>query len=175
MKLKCVVTVSCSTFECAAYCECVYIRGDSIETTQDLWFARLVRLLHDHFNDQAKEELATLFSVPATDVAGIYQTFRALGVKPVIAMDDLDQCLERQGHHMIVTYDLLDNATDGDELDLVDASVRSLISFWVTYANRWQRLNIKLILRNDLFQRCTNADRVNLSRHAYGRVELSWQ
>jgi hypothetical protein len=147
--------------------------GDATDALRDFWFAYLVRLLRDRFSDSVRAELTPLFEKPAADTVGVYQAFRALGVKPVVAVDGLDEQLAQQGRYVFVTYDALDILGNGD-WKLIEAGVRGLVAFWAAYARRWRHLRAKLFLRTDLFERHAKAGGGDLAKLAAGRVELTW-
>ncbi len=130
--------------------------GDGTDVLRDLWFAYLVRSLQSYFDGQVRADLQSMFVPPAADIGAVYQAFRALGVKPVVAMDTLDAQLARQGRYLFVTYDELDTLGNGD-WKLIEAGVRGLVALWAAYARRWRRIRAKLFLRTDLFERHAKA------------------
>ena len=151
--------------------------GDSTETLRELWFAYLVRALYDHLDEQGRSNVAPLLAPAAADVEAIHLAFRELGTKPVVALDRLDEQLERQGRYLFTTYDELDTLGNGD-WKLVEAGVRGLVALWSAYARRWRRIRAKLFLRTDLYERHAKAGGADLAKLAAGRVELgcaAWQ
>lgn len=147
--------------------------GDSTETLRELWFAYLVRSLHDYMDEQGRADLAPLLAPPAADVDAIHGAFRKLGTRPVVVLDRLDEQLEQQGRYMFATYDELDTLGNGD-WKLVEAGVRGLVALWAGYARRWRRIRAKLFLRTDLYERHARAGGADLAKLAAGRVELVW-
>jgi hypothetical protein len=147
--------------------------GDDTEKLRELWFAYLVRVLHEHLDEQGRTDVAPLLAPPAADVEAIYRAFRDLGTKPVVALDRLDEQLVRQGRYLFATYDELDTLGNGD-WRLVEAGVRGLVALWAAYARRWRRVRAKLFLRTDLYERHARAGGADLAKLAAGRVELVW-
>jgi hypothetical protein len=148
-------------------------KGESTETLRELWFAYLVRALKDHLDEQGKADVAPLLKPAAADVEAIHRAFHELGTKPVVALDRLDEQLERQGRYLFATYDELDTLGNGD-WKLVEAGVRGLVALWAAYARRWRRIRAKLFLRTDLYERHAKAGGADLAKLAAGRVELVW-
>lgn len=147
--------------------------GDSTETLRELWFAYLVRALHDHLDEQGRTDVAPLLAPAAADVEAIHGAFRELGTKPVVVLDRLDEQLERQGRYLFATYDELDTLGNGD-WKLVEAGVRGLVALWAAYSRRWRRIRAKLFLRTDLYERHAKSGGADLAKLAAGRVELAW-
>lgn len=147
--------------------------GDSTETLRELWFAYLVRALFDQLDEQGRSNVAPLLVPAAADVEAIHLAFRELGTKAVVALDRLDEQLERQGRYLFTTYDELDTLGNGD-WKLVEAGVRGLVALWSAYARRWRRIRAKLFLRTDLYERHAKAGGADLAKLAAGRVELTW-
>jgi hypothetical protein len=147
--------------------------GDSTETVRELWFAYLVRALQESLDDQGRSEVAPLLVPAAADVGAIYGAFRGLGTKPVVALDRLDEQLEKKGRYLFATYDELDTLGNGD-WKLIEAGVRGLVAFWAAYSRRWRRIRAKLFLRTDLYERHARAGGADLAKLAAGRVELVW-
>ena len=147
--------------------------GDGTEALRELWFAYLVRALNDHLDDQGRTDVAPLLAPAAADINAIYRAFRALGTKPVVVLDRLDEQLEQQGRYLFATYDELDTLGNGD-WKLVEAGVRGLVALWAAYARRWRRIRAKLFLRTDLYERHARAGGADLAKLAAGRVELVW-
>jgi hypothetical protein len=147
--------------------------GDDTETLRELWFAYLVRALHDRLDKQGRTDVASLLAPEAADVVAIHRAFRALGTKPVVVLDRLDEQLEQKGQYLFATYDELDTLGNGD-WKLVEAGVRGLVALWAAYARRWRRIRAKLFLRTDLYERHAKAGGADLAKLAAGRVELVW-
>ncbi len=147
--------------------------GDGTETLRELWFAYLVRALHDYLDEQGRIDVAPLLAPAAANVEAIHRAFRKLGTKPVVVLDRLDEQLERQGRYLFATYDELDTLGNGD-WKLVEAGVRGLVALWAAYARRWQRIRAKLFLRTDLYERHARAGGADLAKLAAARVELVW-
>lgn len=147
--------------------------GDSTEMMREVWFAYLLRALRDQLDEDAREQLQSMFVPSAADIGAVHAAFRALGTKPVVALDRLDEQLLRHEEYLFVTYDELDTLGNGD-WKLVEAGVRGLVAFWAAYARRWRNLRAKLFLRTDLFERHARAGGADLAKLAAGRVELAW-
>ena len=160
-------------FEAVGLAAFVGQHGSDAVSLRDLWFAYLVRSLADHLTAEDKTVLAPLLQPRGADIDAIIGAFRNLGTKPVLALDSLDETLEREARFVFVTYDELDTLGGGD-WTLVEAGVRGLVAFWATYARRWQRIRAKLFLRTDLYDRHAKAGGGDLAKLAAGRVELVW-
>jgi len=120
-----------------------------------------------------KAGLETLLAPRGGDVGEVFRGFRSLGTRPLVALDRLDERLEKRGKFVFVTYDELDSLGGGD-WDLAGASVSGLVAFWAAYSRRWQRIRGKLFLRTDLYERHAKTGGADLAKLAAGRVELSW-
>lgn len=143
------------------------------DSLRDLWFAYLTRLAADRCEASDRVKLQTVTSLPGADIDAIVGEFRKLGTAPVVALDQLDGRLDREGRFLFVTYDELDVLGGGD-WSLVEAGVRGLVAFWAAYARRWQRIRAKIFLRTDLYDRHAKAGGADLAKLAAGRVELVW-
>lgn len=148
-------------------------RGSSTETLRGLWLAYLVRTLSAVFADAEKEGLESLLEPPAASVTQIVQSAMDLRTQPVVALDRLDERLEREDRFVFVTYDELDILGAG-EWSLVEAGVRGLVAFWAAYTRRWRRIRAKLFLRTDLYERHAKAGGADLAKLAASRVDLTW-
>ncbi len=147
--------------------------GHGTETLRELWFAYLVRALKDHLDEQGRTDVEALLKPAAADVEAIHHAFCALGTKPVVVLDRLDEQLEQQGRYLFATYDELDTLGNGD-WNLVEAGVRGLVALWAAYARRWRRIRAKLFLRTDLYERHGKVGGADMAKLAAGRVELVW-
>ncbi len=141
--------------------------------TQELWFAYLVRLLRDDLSAAAGSSLHPLLDAPAGAPRRVHEAFLAAQDTPLLALDALDERLEREGRFLFVAYDELD-VLGGDDWGAVAAGVQGLVAFWAAYARRWRRIRPKVFLRTDLFDRFAVSGGADLAKLAAGRVELSW-
>jgi hypothetical protein len=147
--------------------------GSGTEALREMWLAYLLRALKSELGEVGRQELGPMFELPAADISAVHAAFRALGTKPIVALDRLDEVLAQDGRFLFVTYDELDTLGGGD-WTLVEAGVRGLVALWATYSRRWRHLRAKLFLRTDLFERHARAGGADLSKLAAGRVELMW-
>ncbi|MDA8257276.1 MAG: hypothetical protein M0Z99_16890 [Betaproteobacteria bacterium] len=161
------------TFEAIGLRNFIHAQGNSMEALRELWFAYLVRILKTQLSVDEKAGLEPLFAPQGAEISSIYQAFRELATKPVVALDRLDERLEKENRFVFVTYDELDKLGDGD-WKLIEAGVRGLVAFWAAYARRWRRIRAKLFLRTDLYERHAKAGGADLAKLAAGRVELVW-
>lgn len=161
------------TFEAIGLRNFLRAQGNSTEALRELWFAYLVRILKMQLSEDEKASLKPLFAPQGAEIGSIYQAFRELATKPVVALDRLDERLEQANRFVFVTYDELDKLGDGD-WNLIEAGVRGLVAFWAAYARRWRRIRAKLFLRTDLYERHAKAGGADLAKLAAGRVELVW-
>ncbi len=141
--------------------------------TQELWFAYLLRLLGDNLGADAARSVQPLLDAPAGAPARVHAAFLAAKDAPLLALDALDERLEREGRFLFVAYDELD-VLGGEDWDAMAEGVRGLVAFWAAYARRWRRIRPKVFLRTDLFDRFAVSGGADLAKLAAGRVELSW-
>lgn len=160
-------------FEAIGMREFIKTAGDGTESLREMWLAYLLRSLKDEMDAPVLAELAPMLDPPGADILAVHAAFRALGTKPVVALDRLDERLMREGRFLFATYDELDTLGGGD-WKLGEAGVRGLVALWAAYARRWRNLRAKLFLRTDLFERHARAGGADLAKLAAGRVELVW-
>jgi len=140
---------------------------------RDLWFTYLVRVVRDRLDTDAQVKLASFLRLQGGDVQQNYDAFKLAGTEPLLALDRLDETLERANQFIFLTYDELDTLGGGD-WHLMESSIRGLIAFWAAYARRWRRIRAKIFLRTDLYDRHATVGGADLAKLAAGRVELSW-
>ncbi len=143
---------------------------NSPEKGVETWFAYLVRVLQSELHDASLKEL---FQIPGGDPDSVLETFNKLGNKPLLALDSLDQKLEKENSWVFIGYDGLDTL-GGYDLEAMTNAVRGLIAFWSSYTRRWQRIRAKVFLRSDLFRRHAGLGGADLAKLAANRVELPW-
>jgi len=148
-------------------------RGNQIERLQDLWFAYLIRSLSDKMTNNEKSGLEAILSPSGAKVTDIVDAFGTLDTQPVVALDSLDERLESENQFIFVTYDEIDTL-GGNRWDIVEAGTSGLVSFWATYARRWQRIRAKIFLRTDLYDKYAKSGGADLAKLAAGRVDLFW-
>ncbi|MBI4562774.1 MAG: hypothetical protein HY724_12080 [Candidatus Rokubacteria bacterium] len=147
--------------------------GSRVEAVRELWFTYLVRVLHDTLDEQARSALKRLLKLQGGAVQENHRAFLQAGDEPVLALDGLDQRLQKQDSFIFIAYDELDTLGGGD-WSAMEASIRGLVAFWAAYARRWRRIRAKIFLRTDLFDRHATSGGADLAKLAAGRVELSW-
>lgn len=147
--------------------------GTDLNQLRDLWFTYLVRVLKDEVDEEARTKLAGLLNIAGGNVAANHLAFRKAATEPLLALDRLDERLERENRFIFVTYDDLDMLGGGDWA-LMEASIRGLVAFWAAYARRWRRVRAKIFLRTDLYDRHATVGGADLAKLAAGRVELAW-
>lgn len=151
----------------------VELRGSDSSVLRNVWLAYLLRRLKPELSKESQKRLASLFKPNAADIEGVYDAFIALKAEPIVALDTLDQTLEKEGRHLFVTYDELDTLGGGD-WQLIEPGIRGLVSLWAAYTRRWQNLKAKLFIRTDLYERHAKAGGADLYKLAAARVELMW-
>jgi hypothetical protein len=144
-----------------------------VDAVRELWFTYLVRVLRDTLDEQARSTLKRLLDLQGGSVQDNHRAFLQARDEPVLALDRLDQGLEKQDSYIFIAYDELDTLGGGD-WDVMEASIRGLVAFWAAYARRWRRIRAKVFLRTDLYDRHTTSGGADLAKLAAGRVELSW-
>ncbi len=90
----------------------------------------------------------------------------------VTALDNLDTLLLRTKQTIVVAYDELDRVVPN--YPGLFPAVRVLLSLWLDWWRRWERIRPKIIIRTDLWESRLLAfpDASKLSAH---KVELEWQ
>ena len=89
----------------------------AVRTDEDavlLWFAYLVRILHEELPADARAILAPLLNPPAGAPDRVLQAFRESGNEPLLALDLLDRRLQDQGRWVFIGYDELDTLGNFD-------------------------------------------------------------
>jgi hypothetical protein len=147
--------------------------GGEMAAMSGLWFAYLIRMLRDEVDSEAKKTLVDLFELQGGDIDGIFQEFKKSGNSPLLALDRLDEFLQKGKRWVFISYDELDTL-GGYDWNVMALAIRGLIDFWANYARRWLRLRAKIFLRTDLFRRHTQALGADLIKLAANRAELSW-
>ena len=143
----------------------------SSQPIQDLWFAYLVRLVCDP--DDGSQDLQALHNARGGSISEVHGAWAAAGDAPLLALDDLDERLERQDRYLFVAYDELDTL-GGSDWEAMAAGISGLVAFWAAYARRWRRIRPKVFLRTDLFDRFAVSGGADLAKLAAGRVDLAW-
>jgi hypothetical protein len=160
-------------FEAVGLSKFIEKHGAGTDSIRDLWFAYLVRVLRHTLQPEEKAGLGPLLDLPGGDVERIHQAFRGASTAPVLALDGLDDRLDREDRHVFLTYDELDTLGGGN-WRLIEAGVRGLVALWAAYSRRWKRLRAKVFLRTDLYERHARSGGADLAKLAAGRVELIW-
>jgi len=146
---------------------------DSDETAKKIWYAMLVRCLADELDDQQKADVKSLLRPMAANLAEILEAAEELGAAPTVALDSLEERLEREDRWIFVGYDELDTL-GGFDWALMTRLVRGLVAFWSDYSRRWQRIRAKIFLRSDLFRRHAGMGSADFAKLAANRAELVW-
>ena len=148
-------------------------KGTEVDAIQGLWFAYLVRGLKQYLDDAAEAALSSLFRIQAGAAEANYEAWLEVRQESLLALDRLDEKLERDDRYIVVAYDELDTL-GGSDWNAMGAGVRGLIALWAAYARRWRRIRPKIFLRTDLFDRFATSGGADLAKLAAARVELSW-
>ncbi len=148
-------------------------KGAEVDTIQGLWFTYLIRGLKQHLDSAAETALSSLFRIQAGAAEDNFDTWVGLRQESLLALDRLDEELERNDRYIVIAYDELDTL-GGSDWNAMGAGVRGLIALWAAYARRWRRIRPKIFLRTDLFDRFATSGGADLAKLAAGRVELSW-
>ncbi len=147
--------------------------GSAPDAVQELWFAYLVRILEADLAGDFLGPLEALLRAAAGAPNQVHAAFRAAQETPLLALDELDARLEREGRLLFVAYDELD-VLGGADWKAMAAGVEGLVAFWAAYARRWRSIRPKIFLRTDLFDRFAVRGGADLAKLAAGRVELTW-
>jgi hypothetical protein len=140
------------------------------DTAMELWFAYLVRILKDEIDVPGRLRFLDL---PGGAPDQVLDEFVKSGNEPLLALDRLDQALQKADKWIFVGYDELDTL-GGFDWESMAKAIQGLLAFWSSYARRWQRLRVKIFLRTDLFRRHTGIGSADLAKLAANRVELGW-
>jgi hypothetical protein len=156
--------------ESGAWREFVAKHRERTEDTSDLWLALLIRRLGHHLGHDDKA--LRLSSIRATRPDEILDAFRSNRADFIHALDSLDNRLETERRWVVASYDELDTVS----LDWASlrAVVSGLITLWVTFARRWQRLRPKIFMRTDFYRHNRGVSGADVAKLAANRVELSW-
>jgi hypothetical protein len=144
-----------------------------LDSVRELWFAYLIRTLQKSLDVQARSVLKRLLDLQGGAVQENHRAFQQAGEEPVLALDRLDQSLERKDKFVFITYDELDTL-GADDWEVTAKSIQGLVAFWAAYARRWRRIRAKIFLRTDLYDRHATSGGADLAKLAAGRVEISW-
>jgi hypothetical protein len=136
----------------------------------ELWFAYLVRTLGDAVG---RDGLDRLLQPPGGDAAAVLEGFRACGQAPLLALDRLDEQLERDGGYLFIGYDELDTLGHGD-WRTINAAVQGLVGFWSPRSRRWRRIRAKVFLRTDLYERAGVSAGADFAKLAANRGDITW-
>jgi hypothetical protein len=136
----------------------------------DVWLAYLLRVLKDEIQSAA---LAPIFAPQGGDIGAVVGAYRQVTTQALLALDALDERLEREGRHVFVAYDELDTLARSDA-GLTRMAVRGLVALWATHARRWRRLRAKIFLRSDLYERAATAGGADFAKLMANRAEISW-
>ncbi len=148
-------------------------RGSRPFSGINFWFAYMLRVLWDELDDSARESMTDLKRQPGGSAIAIIDAFEKAGDAPLLAIDRLDERLEREDKHIFVGYDELDTLGAG-KWATQSRAIADLIAFWSSYTRRWRRVRAKLFLRTDLFDRHTRAGIADLAKLAANRTEITW-
>lgn len=140
---------------------------------QELWFAYLIKVLKNHLDSEDSSPLQSLLDTPGGAVDKNHQAWRNAGDEPLLALDRLDEKLEKQEKYLFIAYDELDTI-GGDDWKAMATAVQGLVAFWSAYARRWRHIRPKIFLRTDLFDRFATSGGADLAKLAAGRIELYW-
>jgi energy-coupling factor transporter ATP-binding protein EcfA2 len=138
-----------------------------------LWFAYLIKILREEFDELARQKLDRLLKQPGGDAFANYETFNSLGDEPLLALDRLDSMLEKSDRRIFLAYDELDTL-GGTDWEVMNRAVRGLVNFWATYTRRWRRIRAKIFLRTDLYHRVSVAGGADLAKLSANRAEITW-
>lgn len=147
--------------------------ADDRDSMLNLWLAYLVRTLRPHLDEQAQERLEAFFALQGGAAKDNHDAFLAAGDEPVLALDRLEQRLQRENGWIFIGYDELDTLGHSN-WQAMGYATRGLISLWASYARRWRRIRAKVFLRTDLFHRHTGLAGADLAKLAANRIELTW-
>lgn len=136
----------------------------------EVWIAYLLRVLA---RELGQTQLEALFAPPGGDIEAVLGAYRENARVALLALDALDERLEREDRYFFVSYDELDQLARNDPY-LTQSAVRGLVALWASHSRRWARLRGKIFLRTDLYERAATAGGADFSRLAANRAEISW-
>lgn len=147
--------------------------NNDLQSTIDLWFAYLVRVLAKSLPAESPFGGSPFFGVRGGDVDAVVTALQGAGNQPLLAVDQLDEILQVQDRWIFVSYDELDTLGAYD-WEAMARTIQGLVSFWANYSRRWTRIRAKIFLRTDLFRRHAQALGADLIKLASNRAEISW-
>lgn len=150
-----------------------YLDTNDLEGALKLWFAYLVRVLRSQLEEEDNAPLSGIWDQPGGAPQRVLSAFDAAEDEPLLALDRLDEALQKQDRWIFVGYDELDTL-GGYDWQAMRRALSGLIGFWASYARRWRRLRVKLFVRTDLFRRHANFGGADLAKLAANRAELTW-
>ncbi len=140
------------------------------EVFLDLWIAYLVRALKDEL---PCDELSPIFAPQGGDIGAVLGAYRQVTSQALLALDALDERLDREDRYVLVAYDELDTLAR-DDWARTRMAVRGLVALWATHSRRWRRLRAKIFLRSDLYERAATAGGADFAKLMANRVQISW-
>lgn len=149
------------------------LEGDGGERALKLWFAYLVRVLGPELETAATSAVRAIWEPAGAAPGPILEAFDAAGDDPLLALDALDERLQKEDRWIFVGYDELDTI-GGYDWAAMGRALRGLVGFWASYSRRWRRLRAKIFLRTDLFRRHADFGGADLAKLAANRAELTW-
>ncbi|WP_394824167.1 hypothetical protein [Pendulispora albinea] len=139
----------------------------------DLWAAYLVRVLEERLDGEGRAAMEPLIRVQGGDAEACFNAYSAVKLSAMLALDRLDEHLEKRGEWVFLAYDELDTIVFAD-WEALGSAVRSLVSFWASYARRWSRIRPKIFMRTDFYAHNREIAGADIAKLSANRVELAW-
>jgi hypothetical protein len=144
---------------------------DSREDMMVVWLAYFLRTIAPHLVPD--EALRQLIAAPAINAEQCLTVCRRYDQQLIAAVDQLDARLQAEDRWIVVAYDELDVVVV-DDWEALGTIIRGLVTLWVTYARRWQRIRPKIFLRTDFYRHHREIAGADVAKLASNRVELAW-
>lgn len=146
------------------------------EQFQTVWLAFLAHQLvaADLLTlSQLHPDARPLLAETQYDLEAVVEVFQRPAVVGSLfqGLDKLDKTLAQGDRWVIVTYDELDLLSPSD-WTVTDQAIGALVRFWSVQTRRYRRIQPKVFLRRDIFNR--SATGPDFNKLALGGVELRW-
>ncbi len=143
------------------------------DSSAAIWGAYLLRSVKSHLTSSELQDVRGVLDAKGADARRVLEAQQQAGVSVTATLDALDERLARENGWLFVSYDELDTLVV-ESWETLGAAIRSLVSFWATYARRWKRLRPKVFLRSDFYKHHREIAGADVAKLAGSRVELQW-
>lgn len=115
------------------------------------------------------EYLEEIISCKYSQIVDYIERYRDMNEELSELLSEVNDCLERNGREVIITYDSLDFCIDNEYRGEL---LSELIAFWAESILRYKNLRTKIFLRNDIFKNEIRlTDKIKLNNY---RSNIEW-